>query len=383
MVELDSLVGGSLRKLLDPSTTPEKALQLLSCPWLLPERYSIDDNEPIVIFLAFITFIIARQSEAFVDGIWEEILRKVVMCSKNYSDIRILRVKWDYAKYMHACDVTSWFVKALSTCSKCPNPYTRLELLRLGHIFHISLTWRDQSEVTRKLISATVMHTISEIPPHHLYPSGKNDDSLFNNDDLYYYIYESQLSGVMKKYIAADITKQIKEKNKIFIDSIETKYFCHSIKLLGMSAITTGIIRRHHVFWYGEMLQNFISLPPFSNYIVETINDVTALIINKYMPELHKNLIWAFLNSVRNIDVCNKTCDLPRLLLSRQIHGFRRSSQRSLLIPLLHPLQEHIQLNQEQVNDDNSDVGSDEQISDGNSDIGSDEQVSDENSMKT
>ncbi|CAL4161986.1 unnamed protein product, partial [Meganyctiphanes norvegica] len=321
MLDQDSLVGGSLRELLDPSTTPEKALQLFSSPCLFPERYSIYDNEPIVIFFAFIRFIIARQPDAVVEGIWEEILRKAVICTKNYSDIQILRVKMAYAKDMHSSDVTPWFVKALYTYSKCPSPYTRLELLRLGHIFYISLTWRNQSETTRELISVTVMRTISEIPPHHLYPSGKMDDSLFNNDDLHYYMYESNLSGLMRHIILADITKQIREKNKVSIDCIATKFLCHSIQLFGMSAITTGFISSIYVFWYNDMLLDVISHPPFSHYIVEAINDVTALIINKYTPELHEiwskapNMIWAFLNSVRNIDVCNKTCDLPRLLL--------------------------------------------------------------------
>ncbi|CAL4102366.1 unnamed protein product [Meganyctiphanes norvegica] len=376
MFDQDSLVGNSLRKLLDPSTTPEKALQLFSSPWLLPEHYSLEDNEPIVICFAYIRFIIVRQPEADVDGIWEEILRKAVIYTKNYPGIQILRVKLAYAKDMHSSDVTPWFVKALSTYSKCPNPYTRLELLRLGSIFYIALTWANQTEITRELISVTIMRTISEIPPHHLYPSGKNDDILFNNDDLYYYIYESHLSRFMKNMIVADITKQIKEENKVLINSIETKFLCHTIQLLGMSAITTCYISSIDVFWYGDVLKDFISRPPFSHYIVESINDVTTLIINKYMPEVHEiwskapNLIWAFLNSVENIDVCNKTCDLPRLLLSRQIHGFRRSSQRSLLIPLLHPLQEYVKLNQdwqEEVSDDNGDIGSDEQVSDENS----------------
>ncbi|CAL4231142.1 unnamed protein product [Meganyctiphanes norvegica] len=378
MIDQDTLVGGSIRELLDPSTTPEKALQMFSCPWLLPERYSIDVKEPIIIFFAYMRFIITRQPEAVVDGIWEKIFRKAVIYTKNYSRTQILRVKMTYANDMHPSEVTPWFVKALSTYSKCPNPYTRLELLRVGRIFNVSLTRISQTDITRKLISATVMRTISEIPPHHLYPSGKKDDSLFNNDDLHYYIYESQLSGVMGRYISADINKQIREKNKVSIDSIATKFLCHSIQLLAMSAITTGFISSSDVFWYDDAFHDVFSRPPFAHYIVETINDITALIIYKYRPRLHEfwskapNLIWTFVNSVKNIDVRNKNCDLPRLLLSRQIQGFTRGSQRSLLIPLLLPLEENVELNSKHDDDDNSDYSNDS---------GSDEQVSDENSV--
>ncbi|CAL4122222.1 unnamed protein product, partial [Meganyctiphanes norvegica] len=256
-----------------------------------------------------------------------------------------------------------------TTYSKCPNPYTRLELLRVGRIlrFFIFLNQptRSQTDITRELITATIMHTISEIPPHHIYLKGKKDDCLFDNDDVLCYIYESELTSVMAKRISADITKQIKEKNKVCIDSIETTFLCHSIQLLGVSAIATCFISTDDVFWNHYALEDVISRPPFSHYIVETINDLTSLIINKYMPDLHKsvskaqNLICTFLNSVENIDVCNNTCDLPRLLLSRQIHGFTRDSQRSLLIPLLHPLEENVKLNTKHFNGDNSDYSND------------------------
>ena len=67
-----------LLELQDSSTTPEKALQSLSYTWLLSGAYHRVDEEPVVIFLAYIRFITTRLSDGCVEGIWGEILRKTL-----------------------------------------------------------------------------------------------------------------------------------------------------------------------------------------------------------------------------------------------------------------------------------------------------------------
>ncbi|CAL4084801.1 unnamed protein product, partial [Meganyctiphanes norvegica] len=137
MDDHSSLMDNILLELLDPSTTPEKALETLSYPCFSPEAYA-RDNDHVLIFLAYMRFIITRQPDAHVEGIWEELLKNTVIYSLNFSNSReeITYIRNTHTKVVLADGplVSTWLQKALATHNKCPNPYIRLELFRLIRI---------------------------------------------------------------------------------------------------------------------------------------------------------------------------------------------------------------------------------------------------------
>ncbi|CAL4158038.1 unnamed protein product, partial [Meganyctiphanes norvegica] len=74
-----------LRELQDPSMPLEQALELLTSSCFSHEAYSKGDNEPVVIFIAYMNFIITKIPKGCVDGIWEDILRKTLMYTRTFS----------------------------------------------------------------------------------------------------------------------------------------------------------------------------------------------------------------------------------------------------------------------------------------------------------
>ncbi|CAL4089316.1 unnamed protein product, partial [Meganyctiphanes norvegica] len=150
---------------------------------------------------------------------------------------------------------------------------------------------------------------------------------------------------------STDITEQFNETKEIFIDDLETRFFLHCIQLLGVFAVMaesiTDFVDQCCTFLY-EFREAF-SCPPLRHYVEETLRDIIGVITKHYrldtldVKDFAFRLLYHISVSAGSLEVCNKTCNLPRLLLSRQVQGFSRASQRSLLIPLLTPIRLNIQ----------------------------------------
>ena len=85
--------------------------------------------------------------------------------------------------------------------------------------------------------------------------------------------------------------------------------------------------------------RNLFSRPPFRCYAVEAVQDLTYAITNlKERSDIkchHK--LYNFLLELRDVlisdlDVCSLACNLPSLMMSRQVHGPKHVHQHSLLL---------------------------------------------------
>ena len=159
-----------LQVLLEPSTTPEKALQFLSAPCLSIQPKNQKDEKPLKIFLANMEFIIKRSSDGVIDGIWEKIISKTFYYSRYFDKKYISFSLWNVHNGFSRSNIfTKWIYKVLNNPDHCPNPYIRLELL---HLFRIFLDESIVSElgVNYKMgIINTMTQTIKAIEPVHLY----------------------------------------------------------------------------------------------------------------------------------------------------------------------------------------------------------------------
>ncbi|CAL4137257.1 unnamed protein product, partial [Meganyctiphanes norvegica] len=354
-------------ELQDPSTTPEKALQWLTSLCYSPEDYIIRDIEPVVIFRAYMRFIMKNLPNACVDGIWEEIIKRTVLYSLNFSDMQteFLRVPrkcypYIYNKVATGPEVITWLDRALCDKRKCINPYIRLELFRLLRIMrkwlHPHPTWKP--------MCVTFIDTMSEINPHHMYVSGGDDEVLFGFTDLWFIIKHNQ--------------------NRIFIDyrdRMDTRFISHCIQLIGKFAVAAVFIsdileqisRLKHLCLFliklrklvisdwaivvpiRDQFRYIITSPLFRPYIVETICDLTSAIINSKVNDHNMACIMDLRDSiVQDLNVCTNICDLPRLLMSRQIQGPKPVHQHSLLLNNLTQMYKNVPMNR--VFDSNTDV---------------------------
>ncbi|CAL4187040.1 unnamed protein product [Meganyctiphanes norvegica] len=344
-------------ELQDPSTTPEKALQWLISPSLSPEDYRNGDSE-LVIFLAHMGFIMKRLPNACVQGEWEEIIKRTVLYSRNFSDIgtelfRVIR-NFDsniYARVTAGPQVISWLEEALSNKVKCSNPYIRLELFRLIRIMR---KWQ-LPHPTWEPMCGTFIDTICEINPHHMYSSGGNDEVLFGFTDIRY----------MFKYNESKIINEC-------LDRHEARFPSNCIQLIGKFAVAAAfisdpfeqisrlrhlckfLIRMRHLVTIGDQelqisdwakfvsdlgqikksqLKYTVPKSQFRLYIVETVCALTAAIINSKGSDQNMASIMDLRDSiVQELNVCTNICDLPKLLLSRQIQGPKLVRQHSLLL---------------------------------------------------
>ncbi|CAL4174832.1 unnamed protein product [Meganyctiphanes norvegica] len=355
-----------LELLMEDDITPEQALQYLSSPCMVPWSYGKGDSEHLVIFMAYLKFIMARRPRGKVDGIWEEIFRKTVVYSRNVTDFKneISQLRRNNVSNMYnmvipiedGIRVNAWLYKALSTKSKCPNPYIRLELFRMIRLFQKHYENRIWDRLTE-----TLLDTISEIQPHFLNPNGDVGDILFGVNDLDYILSYccgyGDLCGI-KDNIFYDVDRYKKE----VVYSKETRFISNCIQLIGVFAVMAGSISDpgSHItmikkcFSVFRTIRNLVgapffvtikpgwnqiryvlSLPEFHRYVIETVRDLTTAIINnntgrdiwKCMPLITErdDLTW-------DLDVYTKICDLPRLLLYRQGHGSMFGNQKFLLL---------------------------------------------------
>ncbi|CAL4168148.1 unnamed protein product [Meganyctiphanes norvegica] len=276
--------------------------------------------------------------------------------------------------------VITWLQKALVVQSKYPNPYIRLELFRLVRIFCSDILGnipaiRDWMllDDTYKSICRTFIHTISDINPHYLYPSDGEDEVLFDFTDLRFIFnrYENNVDHTLQKLITSGINEQLTMDNKVDVDSDEARFISHCIQLIGIFTVIANsipspilhmkmignlcIFLRHNI---GKLIHSFdinihdktswgqfqcvLSGLPFNPYIIATIRNLRSALLNhkctyaSWLPSA--SLATIVDNLARDLDVCTKSCDLPRLLMSRQVMGPKSVRQHALLARHLEPL---------------------------------------------
>ena len=322
-----------LLELRDPRTTPELALQSLSSPCFCPTTYiSEEDNEPFVIFLACMEFIMERLPEGCVEGIWEQVLRKTVNFFKvDLNDFQgVIYALFGLTKVNQ---VELWLYKAFGTESMCPNPYIRLELFRLVRLFKAKKM--DYTKAWENIF----INTIREIQPHRFYPSGNEDDVLFSVEDMIY---------IINNVLHFDIKLQEKKKKEVIFNSAETNFFVNLIQVIGVFANMSRSIPESskqisHLLDCFTLLmpwmqfRQFVVQPSVHRYVIEVIRDLTAAITSfpkRGNLKLHVELEMLLLKIRDSIsmDVCNKTSNLPSLLLYRQINGPSIVHRHSLLL---------------------------------------------------
>ncbi|CAL4060351.1 unnamed protein product [Meganyctiphanes norvegica] len=369
-----NLLEESLMKLLDPSTTPEKALQLFSSPCFTPTVYK-EGNTDAMIFLAYFKFMMIRLPDACIDDIWGDILNKafmytryltrpqvgVFMMDEPVPEVGLFML--DKPLYMNSKNCAKWFQEALSTHTKCPNPYSRLKLFRI-----LRMIMGDAYELSWEPVCAMFIHTINEIKPHDLYPISNKDESLFKVEDLTYLIFHRYTMNL----ISTNIIAQNQNKNESLVESKEIRFICNCIQLIEVFAVLARsisdpfkynkkIIKCCDAFkeyidrlvyciqsdpWIHreykprrspeEWFRYVVSSSPFRHYAIQTVHVLIAIIIN--MKKIDVNVTWflKFLwNVAGDLGVRNKTCEVPRGLFYHQIHGLTLTGQNTMLIPLL------------------------------------------------
>ena len=172
----------SLLTLIESSTTPKKDLKLFSSSCFALEAFGKGDKEPVLIFLAYLRFLIRRRPSAIVTGIWEEILLKAFMYSTKFSRSQIKGLRrteatepaYDLIEPAESLRISNWLSKALLSKKSCPNSYTRLKLFSLIRIFFR----RHSSKLNWENLSHEFMLTIHDINPKYLNPSDNIDDDV-------------------------------------------------------------------------------------------------------------------------------------------------------------------------------------------------------------
>ena len=353
LTSLNPFVRWHLEKLLDSNTTPEEALQSLALPCFSPDASTTGNGETQIIFNSFIKFIITRLPDALVDGIWEEILSKTTMF-------------WRYFKYSGidgGPEVVNWLQEALSTPVKCPNPYIRIKLFVLLNIFSKQYPICDVT--IDQILSNTFMHTVCEIQPHCLYLSDK-EDHLFDFDELLISINSTCcLQDNLQIMISSEIIQQIKNHKEVLINNKKIIFLLRGIQLVGIFAVATNSIAdpKEHIkqvralldFFYttlGSLVKcdghipkvNYrnwawdhftwvVRQPGFRPYVEDTVRNLTTAILKSKSKGFEKKLAVNVRDIIaRDLNICTRTCDFPRLLLSRQIQGPKRVHQHSLLL---------------------------------------------------
>ncbi|CAL4087572.1 unnamed protein product [Meganyctiphanes norvegica] len=392
----------SLMELLEPSTTPEKALQSFSSFSFSQDAYT-RNKEHVLICVAHIKFIMTRLPDACVDGIWEDILKKTIKYSRVLGPSQKIDLAVCYeSTFIYEefgptlAQAAFWMNEALSIRNKCPNPYTRLELFRLVRIlnqYSTHLVWES--------ISKVFIHTISEIQPHCIYTSADVNKVVFNVIDMEYIFLKCYQHGHLKTNdlfanntfllnciqligVFADLTGSIKvpegllsyvNENYIVLNEVTDNYLiqisaCVSVlKYIGFmvsfNALIPGSIPLHN---------HLRLLPLFHPDVAETFCDLTSAIINNKVckTDTTLNLIENRNRIAEELAVCTKTCDLPRLLMCRQIQGSSMLiHQHSLLLRNISPFSTHDSdgnlRGNESDRDDSSDV--DESDGDDSSDV--------------
>ncbi|CAL4245352.1 unnamed protein product [Meganyctiphanes norvegica] len=290
--------------------------------------------------------------------------------SRNCSDSgeEMIRMMKSHTKVVPAggLKVLTWLRKALIVHNKCPNPYLRLDLIRLIRVFHWStlgnMFKRDRVNLNNgyERVCSTFIHTIGEIQPLDLYPSGSEDEVLFSLADLRF-IFSSGCndSRRLQKKISNGIIEELMKHNTIDVENKEGKFISNCIQLIGIFTVRGGSIPKislieiilnffkyqiGNLIYYKdfefllpgnipwEQFQYILSHPSFHPHIIETVCYLTSAIINN--PCKYSTQLWPVRDCIAgDLVVCTKTSDLPKLLLSRQLHGPGHVHTHVLLLP--------------------------------------------------
>lgn len=326
-----------LQVLLKSSISPQKALQhLLSCP--PANTFSSEDEDPVRIFLEFMRFIMTMRPDGSIFGIWDELLHKTLKYSKNYNDSRD-------GQCGVLSGVSNWMIKVLGSNS-CPNHYTRLELFRLARLFKLNHELSVHGD--------TILHTISNIKPHRLYPSGNEDDLLFGAMDLHYIIIKCQTVETIQDVVLIDLNQQLRKGNGIIVNSDETRFILNSIQLVGIfSALARyipdanvrakqlefccatffgGICRLIDCDGEGPLVQDILNHQSFYHHVVEFIRDLTNVTLTLGQRDMSYTVMRTRDLLVLDFDIGSATSEFSKLLSDRQVHGSRDVQKHSLLL---------------------------------------------------
>ncbi|CAL4166357.1 unnamed protein product [Meganyctiphanes norvegica] len=365
---IDTHLRKNLMEILNPNTSPEMALKSFSSFCFSPNARE-RNNEYRLVFIVHVKFIMTRLTDQCVTGIWENIIKKTIMYSRMFYPSENAHIVKNYMGMGFVertlspteLQVANWFNEALSSTSKCPNSYVRLGLFRLIRILLEESLYLPP--MPWECICATFIQTIVEIQPHRIYSNTNVDEMLFEVCDMHHMIRKCSIHGKLENIIS---------NNKV-ANNKETMFILHSLQLVRVFAIVAGSIadskgfinkrRVQEIFntqlnvccsvlnSIGPMVtmnnpiigqsQGVICHPLFHPYFAETVCDLTSAIINNKVCETNPTLNpMGFIKYVaEELGVCTKTCDLPRLLLHRQMYGFNPLvRQHSLLLRYISPL---------------------------------------------
>ncbi|CAL4076124.1 unnamed protein product [Meganyctiphanes norvegica] len=400
----------SLMELLEPSTTPEKALQSFSSFSFSQDAYN-RNKEHVLICVAHIKFIMTRLPDACVDGIWEDILKKTIKysrvlgpsqnidltlcCESTFlnEEVRPFRTQAAY-----------WINEALSKSNKCPNPYTRLELFRL-----VRILCRFSIHVDLESLGKMFIHTISEIQPHCIHTSNDVNKVVFNVIDMEYIVIKCDQRGYLNDLfentsfllnciqligVFADMTGSIKvpegllsyvNENYIVLNEVTDNYLTQIGACVSVLKSIGLMVSFHDLMPGGISSVNHLRLLPlFHPHVAETVCDVTSAIINNKVckTDTMLNLIESRNGIAEELAVYTKTCDLPRLLMSRQIQGSSMIiRQHSLLLRNISPFSTHDSDGNLRGNENDGNDESDVDESDGDDSSDVDESDGDDSSF--
>ena len=214
---------------INPYTTPEKALEILMSPCYSLEALRKEGTEPGKLFLAYMRFITTRLPDGCVDGIWEELFNKTIMYCRNLSYFNIV--------YEMSITIRIWLSEALSSNSKCPNPYIRLELFHLLRRF--TDLEREKFVVNNLILSVLFIQTIRDIQSLHFHPSHVMGEILFDIADLRFFTEVCFMVGEIQEIIFSDTVEQftvdkemiVKSNTPVFLDN-----FIHLIETVATIA---------------------------------------------------------------------------------------------------------------------------------------------------
>ena len=280
----------------------------------------IDSSEDIFIdiFFALMKYIKSKFPDGFVDDILEQILVKSIMYSKNAANGINSHHSGEWFQ------IYKWLKKVLSSQSNCPNPYLRLELFRLMRIaiipFEIHL---------RECVCETFICTICEIHPFHFYFSGDVGNRLFGVQDFEYFI--TQLKTEREYMIYQDMPLR-----KVCFYNHTEKFICHLLQLVELYVrISTTMDEFNLCFNIFLAFCPIYDFPEFYSDAVDTYCELTAASLSicgsgleNTILLLEKRAANRFYPAIKD----NKTSDIPRLLLSRQIHGSKALRQHALVL---------------------------------------------------
>ncbi|CAL4062116.1 unnamed protein product [Meganyctiphanes norvegica] len=171
--------------------------------------------------------------------------------------------------------------------------------------------------------------------------------------------YAYKFKGKLRNSITYGISKQLRKNGKVDVDSNEAKFIINCIQLIGVFTVMDGPKPNIRLIdfllsFFQDRIGSLIycdngskemgNTPweqfsyvlshqpdPFHHCIIETICDLTSAIFNNNCS--NSTHLWPLRDRIaEDLGVCTNSCDLPGLLLSRQIHGPAQVRKHALLL---------------------------------------------------